>query len=517
MNRTSNGNNNDVNNDNDAKVSVHTAVMVDNNTASTTITTESQFYSPQSTLSTLQQSLLVIATRIHLGESSSSSQINTTMIQQQMKDFYNFCYTCHNDMNHSHDDDSDNTSNNHIAVVVVRGVIAVDVTHNNDLLNIVRTTLDDMAIRTSVVTNSNVSNETTRTEPESSSISTSWSFQIDIIPVQPWGKFTPALNALLSYAADVLQTFVGSVNDHPNSRLVNREEESSPEPANTIPRYSRVVGSRVVGGSILYCSLETTKTNTTITATNSNQNNVSSSSSSSCDAIRTLFQYMDYDTTLVCGAVLSGHDYRNQQYEIPSTTRNETNRPSLSATVAATTTATTTTAVPTTMILNGRTSPWNTFALWNINKLSKIGFVSVSEGLHVDTSINTNATTKKSIAGIEEVATIALLQKLYNPHTEMMAKLISLSQHSNNDGSANSSSGTSSGYQSSNGGILWDTTSTTDIGRQQWHEYKMQSKLQRAQEQLQLLSFIEVPPPPLEDTGSTQHSESQPPGIVYHY
>ena len=194
---------------------------------------------------------------------------------------------------------------------------------------------------------------------------------------------------------------------------------------------------------------------------------------------------MDYDTTLVCGAVLPGHDYRNEQ---PPPAQQSS-----------------TTKTPTATILNGRTSPWNTFALWNINKLSKIGFVSVSDGLPVD--LTTTTATTKSIAGIEEVATIALLQKLFNPHTEMMAKLISLSHPTNSDGSSNNGGA----------GVLWDTSSTTDVGRQQWHEYKMQSKYQRAQEQLQLLALaapgsvhsnLDAPPP----------SESSiPSGIVYHY
>lgn len=49
----------------------------------------------------------------------------------------------------------------------------------------------------------------------------------------------------------------------------------------------------------------------------------------------------------------------------------------------------------------------------------------------------------------------ALLQKLYNPHTEMMAKVIFLSHHSD--------------Y--TNDTIECDMSLTTDVGLQQWHEY----------------------------------------------
>jgi hypothetical protein len=57
-----------------------------------------------------------------------------------------------------------------------------------------------------------------------------------------------------------------------------------------------------------------------------------------------------------------------------------------------------------------------------------------------------------------------------------------------------------------------------DVGRQQWHEYKMQSKLQRAQEQLQLLSLVVVPPPVENGNSSTASPLSSTlPGVVYHY
>nr|VFJ55102.1 MAG: hypothetical protein BECKFW1821A_GA0114235_105122 [Candidatus Kentron sp. FW] len=51
--------------------------------------------------------------------------------------------------------------------------------------------------------------------------------------------------------------------------------------------------------------------------------------------------------------------------------------------------------------LTGLTSPWNTMALWNLGKLAKTGFLTVSDGLLDDV-----------LGGMEEVVTISLLQHI---------------------------------------------------------------------------------------------------------
>lgn len=61
---------------------------------------------------------------------------------------------------------------------------------------------------------------------------------------------------------------------------------------------------------------------------------------------------------------------------------------------------------------NGRTVPWNTFSLWNLDYLSRTGFPLIGDALF----------DRKS-AGVEEVITIALLQKIY---PFLKAKLIKL-------------------------------------------------------------------------------------------
>lgn len=106
---------------------------------------------------------------------------------------------------------------------------------------------------------------------------------IDVVPVSPWGKFVPALNALVSWACD-----------HGATR-------------------------------VLFLSAET---------------------SLSPETIRYLSSHVDEDT-LVAGAALPGHVYR----------------PGLND-------------------LNGRTTPWNTAAVWNLAKLCLLGFPLVAEGLH---------------------------------------------------------------------------------------------------------------------------------------
>lgn len=86
--------------------------------------------------------------------------------------------------------------------------------------------------------------------------------------------------------------------------------------------------------------------------------------------------FMDKDT-LVVGAALPGHDFREGEREG-----------------------------------NGRTVPWNTLSLWNLEYLSRTGFPLISDAL---------ADGKN--AGVEEVSTIALLQKIY---PFLAAKLVNL-------------------------------------------------------------------------------------------
>nr|CCA20807.1 conserved hypothetical protein [Albugo laibachii Nc14] len=101
--------------------------------------------------------------------------------------------------------------------------------------------------------------------------------------------------------------------------------------------------------------------------------------------------------------------------------------------------------------LDGCTSPWNTFAMWNLTLLAKIGFPLICEGVKCD----------RSTAGIEEVATITLFQKLYPLQSN--AKLIQLPDAA----------------------FTWNVDQWTDESRQKWHDEKMRRKIWRAERQLE--------------------------------
>lgn len=107
--------------------------------------------------------------------------------------------------------------------------------------------------------------------------------------------------------------------------------------------------------------------------------------------------------------------------------------------------------------LTGLTSPWNTFAIWNVTKLGRTGFLPISDGVHP---------LSPNDAGVEEVAAIALLQMLF-PHTAT-AKLVRLPKSC----------------------YTWDVDFRCK-SRQKVHHRKMQSKLLRPQVQIGAMGEIE--------------------------
>lgn len=153
---------------------------------------------------------------------------------------------------------------------------------------------------------------------------------------------------------------------------------------------------------------------------------VSAETNAPKESMQVLLRHAANDDTLVAGACLPGHDYSG-----PASTDQS----------------------PSTITLNGRTSPWNTLAVWSLQKLALTGFQLVSDGLL------TNDDTEPSY-GVEEVICIALLQKLLGADNAQ-AKLVRLS------------------------GVAWDQ-SFLDPERAKWHEQKLESKRQRAARQLEL-------------------------------
>jgi len=185
---------------------------------------------------------------------------------------------------------------------------------------------------------------------------------IHIIPVTPWGKFVPGLNALILHAKAQLQADL-----------------------------------------IMFVSAEVQLSSTTV---------------------RTLCQNVtENKNVLVAGAAMNGHQYHADV----SATDGTSNRQ----------------AIP----LTGRTTPWNTLCVWNLDKLSLTGFSMVSD-------------LGKS-AGVEECVAIALLQRLF-PRSE--ARLVKLD------------------------GFEWEET-FQDEERQKWHDEKMKYKVERPKCQLALLGL----------------------------
>eukprot|EP00301_Raphidiophrys_heterophryoidea_P024477 c7962_g1_i1.p1 GENE.c7962_g1_i1~~c7962_g1_i1.p1 ORF type:complete len:605 (+),score=108.31 c7962_g1_i1:146-1960(+) len=132
--------------------------------------------------------------------------------------------------------------------------------------------------------------------------------------------------------------------------------------------------------------------------------------------VQQLLSQMDADT-LVAGACLAGHTFHKGSQP-----------------------------------LDGTSCPWNTFAVWDVRKLAKTGFLLVSEGMCEG--------TKSTDAGVEEAAVIAIHQML-SPQTSL-AKLVEVS------------------------GLTW-YTEFEDSKRAHWHQQKMESKRTRAQSQLSAL------------------------------
>jgi hypothetical protein len=149
--------------------------------------------------------------------------------------------------------------------------------------------------------------------------------------------------------------------------------------------------------------------------------------------VDTLIQHCSLEDTLVAGAVLPGHDYE-QKDRVTSSPRE--------------------------LSLTGRTTPWNTAAVWNLPQLALTGFPLVAEGVHTKNSKDGTEVVPVA-AGVEEVSAIALHQQIWTA-SKAKAKLIPLPN------------------------VKW-TQTWTDEERQKWHEAKMNSKVERPAVHLDLL------------------------------
>jgi hypothetical protein len=283
---------------------------------------------------------LIVATRLHLGQSTSPP----TDLDQKVARFYQIC--------------AESCSNPRCSM----GVLAVDATPKiacYDLVEAVQAACDKAMAAAAAA-----------------SSTTTAATRLHVLPVTPWGKFVPALNALVQFAAANI----------------------SP------PLYEGKQSDGIWLHQILFCSAET---------------------ACSAQAVKTLQRHLQADTAVV-GACLPGHDYKGTSV----------------------------------VELNGRTSPWNTLALWDLRKLALTGFLLVSDGLLSDDETDPSF-------GIEEVVATCLLQKLLGAD-KAKSKLVQLPSK-----------------------VEWNQT-FDDPARQKWHEQKMNSKLSRANRQLELTGLSGV-------------------------
>ena len=158
------------------------------------------------------------------------------------------------------------------------------------------------------------------------------------------------------------------------------------------------------------------------------------------ESIQILLQHMmdENNNVLVAGAVLPGHDYHKNSIQP----------------------------------LSGVTSPWNTLAVWDVAKLTLIGFPLVADGLHTHIG-DEDGLARRAPAGVEEVSAIAVLQHLFGGAEHARAKLVPLMPDT----------------------VQWDrefssrTATTTQEERLNWHDFKMKSKVERPAVHLKLLNL----------------------------
>ena len=222
------------------------------------------------------------------------------------------------------------------------------------------------------------------------------------LPITPWGRFVPALNALIGYAASL----------------------------QTMPDV------------ILFVSAETTATRQGIQVMLNQMLDHPDKGDSALPRLRAskvaeTEEPKLSNSTLVVGALLQGHDYQKKAEREGSPEEKAIQK----------------------VELNGRTTPWNTLAVWNLRKLATTGFLLLSEGY-------LTSSDDEPSYGVEEVIAIALLQKLLGPDSAK-AKLVPIP------------------------GVNWESD-FSDPERRLWHQAKMESKLSRAARQMKIAKLTGV-------------------------
>ena len=406
---------------------------------------------------------LVIATRLHLGRSSSppsneqlrkivlnmeTLRLRATMTMkvapQDLGSQKSVALDDHQQETRRKCSDEDSCQN----IVVVDEavvVIAVDATPKIDGYDYVQAVRDTI----SEVASSSPENNNNKDGGTEACTKTN----IHVLPVTPWGSFVPALNATVLYAKNQL--------DGDLLMFVSAEVDASSRTIATLCTY-------VLHGITL-------RRNAVVGNKGSNDN-------------------LHHANVFVAGAALPGHDYQggNEGHHIVDDSGSTSSTVEVCSVHATNATSTTEAKI---VPLSGRTSPWNTLCVWDIQKLSLVGFACISD-------IGPNA-------GVEECAAIAILETLLSSSSSSASILppptqfTPMQQQHQRQQPQQSSPAVASVLPDAVAclvkvdDIRWDTTDSfkNDEGRKQWHDQKMKSKNERPQwqlEQLNLLSGVVV-------------------------
>jgi hypothetical protein len=247
--------------------------------------------------------VFVVGTRIHLGKATQEQPAGVLL--HQLKRFSDFVRQMQLLLPETSARTTSSATSKRARSFVVQGVIAVDATprrfvRSSDgvsyLYDLVQAVEQQLGVVRSQGTIS----------------------PIHVLPVQPWGQFVPALNALVHYAATV----------------------ASPQP---------------VQRQLLLVSLEAT---------------------ADVLLISQLRENLTPDT-LVVGVELAGHEFHCDERDLAA--GQVTNHPDSSE--CGSLHSASMHRPPDPVPLTGLTSPWNTLALWDVSKLAITGFQMISEGL----------------------------------------------------------------------------------------------------------------------------------------
>eukprot|EP01031_Cornospumella_fuschlensis_P036288 gene36288-44022_t len=134
-------------------------------------------------------------------------------------------------------------------------------------------------------------------------------------------------------------------------------------------------------------------------------------------------------------------------------------------------------------VLTGTTTPWNTFAIWHVDHLGRVGFPLIGDGQRGD----------RENGGVEEVTAISLLQ-LLDPSLKAVLVGFDIARHEERSRSISSTAVAPRAVNddhapSHTSKSDWQTHFNGDAKRLKYHEQKMRSKESRPRKQLEYMGL----------------------------